>query len=79
MHIVGTGGTAVNYLPKLPQEFPRLKREVENVKYNLTLNGYDPESVAAAQASSKPGKRKAAETWNVSRSSHFHPIPPPVC
>ena len=56
-----------------------MKREVENVKYNLTLNGYDPESVAAAQASSKPGKRKAAETWNVSRSSHFHPIPPPVC
>jgi hypothetical protein len=49
------------------------------VKKHLTQTGYDPVSVAEAQASSKPGKRKLPETWNVSRSGNFHPIPLPVC
>ena len=34
----------------------------------LTLNGYDPESVAAASQSSRAGRRKMPETWNVSSS-----------
>ena len=49
---------------------------MDTVKASLTTNGYDPVSVAASQQSSRPGKRKEPETWNVSCSSTFHPINP---
>ena len=62
-----------------PQAFTMCESELATVQTNLTATGYDPASVAQAQASSRPGKRKLPETWNVSRSGNFHPIPPPVC
>lgn len=49
------------------EAFKRSEGEVASARYALTLNGYDPESVADSQSSSRPGKRKAPETWNVRR------------
>lgn len=42
---------------------------MEVAKGILLLHKYDPESVAKAQGSSRPGKRKGADVWNVSSRS----------
>ena len=59
----------VNHPSTLPQAFEGCKIEVEGSKAILTLAGYDPDSVREAQLSTRPGKRKAPEVWNVSSSS----------
>lgn len=53
----------------MPQAFQQCEIEVTGAKNLLTLNEYDPESMAQAQGSSRPGKRKQADVWNVSSSS----------
>ena len=58
-----------NHPSALPQAFQQCEIEVIGMKNLLTINGYDPESMALAQGSSKPGKRKQADVWNVSSSS----------
>lgn len=42
---------------------------MEATKAILTLNEYDPESVAAVHGSSRPGKRKGGDVWSVSSRS----------
>ena len=68
----------------LPQAYDGCVKEVEEMKNRLIKNEYDPKSVANAQKSSRPGKRKEAHLWNVSRSSHIPSTLPhfqsvPVC
>jgi len=46
-----------------------MQADVVTMKATLTTHKYDPESVAAAQGSTRPGKRKLDDTWHVSSSS----------
>jgi hypothetical protein len=57
-------GVALQAYKDLPSEF-------EKMKVLLTKTGYDPESVKEVQQSSRAGKRKQADTWNVSFSYLF--------
>ena len=59
----------INHPSTLPQVFDQCKTQVEATKAILILNEYDPESVAAVQGSSRPGKRKGVDVWSVSSRS----------